>query len=114
MLQDGQQALLDASDQFQSGAEVFWFQQPDTRGQVSALQQSLFWEQNQQRTGSDQIQLQTRSRTMRRCLTEQDLQGVGVQVQSLCLLLHHVHLLSLLVVVAVDAGVGQHLQTESR
>lgn len=47
-------------------------------------------------------------------LTEQDLQGVGVQVQSLRLLLHHVHLLCLLVVVAVDAGVGQHLQTESR
>lgn len=41
VLQDGQQALLDTSDQFQSGVEMFWFQQPDTRGQVSALQQSL-------------------------------------------------------------------------
>lgn len=47
-------------------------------------------------------------------LTQQDLQGVGVQVQGLRLLLHHVHLLRLLIVVAVDAGVGQHLQTESR
>lgn len=47
-------------------------------------------------------------------LTQQDLQGVGVQVQGLRLLLHHIHLLRLLVVVAVDAGVGQHLQTESR
>jgi len=47
-------------------------------------------------------------------LTQQDLQGVGVQIQSLRLLLHHVHLLRLLVVVAVDAGVGQHLQTGSR
>lgn len=37
-----------------------------------------------------------------------------MQVQSFRLLLHHVHLLRLLVVVAVDAGVGQHLQTESR
>lgn len=45
-------------------------------------------------------------------LTEQDLQGVGVQVQSLRLLLHHVHLLRLLVVVAVDTGVGQHLQID--
>lgn len=44
-------------------------------------------------------------------LTQQDLQSVGVQVQSLRLLLHHVHLLCLLVVVTVDAGVGQHLQT---
>lgn len=47
VLQDGQQALLDASDQFQSGVEVFWFQKPDTRGQVSALQQSLLWEHTQ-------------------------------------------------------------------
>lgn len=42
-------------------------------------------------------------------LTEQDLQGVGVEVQRLRLLLHHIHLLSLLVVVTVDAGVGEHL-----
>lgn len=48
---------------------------------------------------------------MRCILTQQDLQGVGVQVQSLRLLLHHIHLLRLLVVVAVDAGVGQDLQT---
>lgn len=43
-------------------------------------------------------------------LTQQDLQRVGVQVQSLRLLLDHVHLLRLLVVVGVDAGVGQHLR----
>ena len=43
-------------------------------------------------------------------LTQQDLQSIGVQVQSLCLLLYHIHLLCLLVVVGVDAGVGQHLQ----
>lgn len=44
-------------------------------------------------------------------LTQQDLQSVGVLVQSLCLLLYHIHLLRLLVVIGVDAGVGQHLQT---
>lgn len=43
MLQNGQKTLLDTSDQFQSSVQVFWFQQPDTRGQVSALQQSLLW-----------------------------------------------------------------------
>ena len=41
VLQDGQQALLDAPDQFQASVEMFWFQQADARGQVSALQQSL-------------------------------------------------------------------------
>lgn len=41
VLQDGHQPLLDASDQFQSGVEVFFFQQTDAGGQVSALQQSL-------------------------------------------------------------------------
>jgi len=30
VLQDSQQALLDAPDQFQPGVQVFWFQQPDT------------------------------------------------------------------------------------
>lgn len=47
-------------------------------------------------------------------LTQQDLQSVGVQVQSLSLLLYHIHLLCLLVVVGVDAGVGQHLQVSRR
>lgn len=47
-------------------------------------------------------------------LTQQDLQSVGVLVQSLRLLLYHVHLLRLLVVIGVDAGVGQHLQTETQ
>lgn len=47
-------------------------------------------------------------------LTKQDLQGIGVQVQSFSLLLHHVHLLRLLVVVAVDTRVGQYLQTGRR
>lgn len=42
-------------------------------------------------------------------LTEQDLQGSGVQLQVLGLLLHHVHLLRVLVVEAVHAGIGQHL-----
>lgn len=41
MLQDGQQTLLDASNQLQSGVQVFWFEQPDTGGQVGALQQCL-------------------------------------------------------------------------
>lgn len=47
-------------------------------------------------------------------LTEKDLESIGVQVQSFSLLLHHVHLLRLLVIVTVDAGVGQHLQTARR
>lgn len=47
-------------------------------------------------------------------LTQQDLQSIGVKVQSLRLLFHHLHLLRLLVVVAVDGGVGQHLQAEKR
>lgn len=47
-------------------------------------------------------------------LTQQDLQSIGVKVQSLRLLFHHLHLLRLLVVVAVDGGVGQHLQAENR
>lgn len=42
-------------------------------------------------------------------LTEEDLQGIGVQLQVLRLLLHHVHLLRVLVVEAVHAGIGQHL-----
>ena len=71
-------------------------------------------------TSSDQFRLQKQfvSRQQRetemKSLTQQDLQSVGVQVQSLRLLLHHVHLLRLLVVVTVDAGVGQHLQAGVR
>lgn len=42
-------------------------------------------------------------------LTKEDLQGVGVQLQGLRLLLHHVHVLRVLVVEAVHAGIGQHL-----
>ena len=48
---------------------------------------------------------------MKDSLTQQDLQSIGVKIQSLRLLLHHVHLLRLLVVVAVDAGVSEYLQT---
>lgn len=47
-------------------------------------------------------------------LTQQDLQSVGVLVQSLRLLLYHIHLLRLLVVIGVDTGVGQHLQTAAQ
>lgn len=42
-------------------------------------------------------------------LTQEDLQGIGVQLQVLGLLLHHVHVLRVLVVEAVHAGIGQHL-----
>lgn len=41
--------------------------------------------------------------------TQEDLQGIGVQLQALGLLLHHIHVLHVLVVEAVHAGVGQHL-----
>ena len=43
-------------------------------------------------------------------LTQEDLQGIGVQLQGLDLLLHDVHVLCVLVVEAVHAGVGQHLR----
>lgn len=42
--------------------------------------------------------------------TEEYLQGVGMQLQVLGLLLHHVHVLRALIVEAVHAGVGQHLR----
>lgn len=41
VLEDGEEALLDAADQLESSVQVFGFQQPHARGQVSALQQSL-------------------------------------------------------------------------
>lgn len=41
--------------------------------------------------------------------TKKDLQGVSMKVQSFCLLLHHIHLLSVLVVIAVYTRVRQHL-----
>ena len=41
VVQDGHQALLDAVDQLQAGAQVLRLQQPHARRQVSALQQSL-------------------------------------------------------------------------
>lgn len=61
----------------------------------------------------------TQSREHRRVqaeqnLTQQDLQSIGMQIQGLCLLFHYIHLLCLLVIVAIDTGVGQHLQTQSR
>lgn len=112
MLQNGQQPLPDASDQLQSRVDMFRFQQADTRGQVSALQQSLHW--GPQHQSDPTYPYQPRAHDEDMDLTEQDLQSVGVKVQSLCLLLHHLHLLRFLVVVAVDAGVGQHLQAESR
>lgn len=42
-------------------------------------------------------------------LTEQDLQGVRMQLQVLRLLLYHIHVLGVLAVEAVDTGIGQHL-----
>lgn len=51
---------------------------------------------------------------MGRGLTQEDLQGVGVQLQGLGLLFHHVHVLCVLVVEAVHAGVGQHLRSPGR
>lgn len=42
-------------------------------------------------------------------LTEQDLQGVRMQLQVLRLLLYHIHVLCVLAVEAVDTGIGQHL-----
>lgn len=41
--------------------------------------------------------------------TKEYLQGVGMQLQVLSLLLHHVHVLRVLVVEAVHTGIGQHL-----
>lgn len=41
--------------------------------------------------------------------TKEYLQGVGMQLQVLRLLLHHVHVLRVLVVEAVHTGIGQHL-----
>lgn len=66
------------------------------------------------RGGERRFRLSRPSAPTRGGLTQQDLQSVGVQVQSLRLLLDHVHLLCLLVVVGVDAGVGQHLQAARR
>lgn len=43
-------------------------------------------------------------------LTEEDLQGICVQLQVLGLLLHHIHVLCVLAVEAVDTGIGQHLE----
>lgn len=121
VLQDGEQTLLDSPDQLQSSVKVFWFQQADARGQVGALQQRLLC-QHQPVPGvsadsvssdvnADGVNKDGTDVRSGRSLTQQDLQSVGVQVQSLRLLLHHIHLLRLLVVVAVDTGVGQHLQT---
>lgn len=45
-----------------------------------------------------------------RQLTEEDLQGICVQLQVLGLLFHHIHVLCVLAVEAVDTGVGQHLE----
>jgi hypothetical protein len=42
-------------------------------------------------------------------LTEQDLQGVRMQLQVLRLLFYHIHVLCVLAVEAVDTGIGQHL-----
>lgn len=41
VLEDGEEALLDAADQLESSVQVFGFQQPHARSQVGALQQSL-------------------------------------------------------------------------
>lgn len=46
--------------------------------------------------------------------TEEYLQGVGVQLQVLGLLLQHVRVLRILAVEAVHAGVGQHLWSPRR
>lgn len=47
-------------------------------------------------------------------LTKQDLEGIGVKVQGFSLLLHDIHLLCVLVVIAVHTGVGQHLSSKKQ
>lgn len=43
-------------------------------------------------------------------LTQKDLQSISEQLQALSLLFHNIHALSVLVIVAVHTGVGQHLE----
>lgn len=43
-------------------------------------------------------------------LTQKDLQSISVQLQALSLLFHNIHALSVLIIVAVHTGVGQHLE----
>lgn len=44
--------------------------------------------------------------------TKQDLQGIRVKVQGFSLLLHDIHFLCVLIVIAVHTWVGQHLRSK--